>query len=113
MLHAITRVRDANETYFAAGERRECELRTLFCALSPAEALTLQRRLPDVVLYEWRIIDGVGLARRLRRAFHQRRIAIIALSTQSEPNNFSVDEGVAAYNHETLSRGSVAEGVAS
>lgn len=51
---------------------------------------------PDVVIYEWRMLGGIGLARRLRTACRN-TVVVIALSTQDEPDGFRDLEQVDEY----------------
>lgn len=51
---------------------------------------------PDVVVYEWNMPEGKGLARRLR-SNSPHPVSIVAASTQAEPENFSAEEGVDSY----------------
>ena len=54
---------------------------------------------PDVVIYDWRMQNGLGLPARLRAAAGVEGIglSIIALSTQAEPEGFRETHQVDAY----------------
>jgi CheY-like chemotaxis protein len=54
---------------------------------------------PHAVVYEWNLRRGTGrgLARRLRELAGDRPLAIVAVSSLDEPNDFCDDEQVDAY----------------
>lgn len=67
-------------------------------AVTAADAVVAVTALdPHIVIYEWKVLDGVGLPQRLRAASMRGRLPVIALSTQPEPDDFRSNERVDAY----------------